>query len=58
MTHALERTSPFGKNFIGRCMLCGETGLKMSEALQNCENPAKISQEDALVMAIEGDDEN
>jgi hypothetical protein len=55
-THSLERTSPFGELFIGRCVLCGAEGLPSSAALQMCENPGLVTEDDALIAAIEGDD--
>ena len=53
-THSLERTSPKGGPFIGRCVLCGETGLSMGAALKPCANPEAVSSGDALIAAIRG----
>jgi hypothetical protein len=53
-THALERTSPKGGPFIGRCTKCGMTGLRISAVQEPCENLRGISEDDALIGAIEG----
>jgi hypothetical protein len=53
-THALVRTSPTGGPFIGRCIQCGREGLKMGDALEYCENLIGLSQDDALIAALEG----
>ena len=51
-THALERTSPKGGPFIGRCTKCGMTEIPLADARNECANPANITQEEALLMAI------
>lgn len=55
-THAIERTSPKGpgQKFIGTCMKCGRAGLTFADMQEPCENIAGISQDEALVMAVEG----
>lgn len=53
-THVLERTSPFGGPFVGRCVLCGKSGLPSSAALAMCENPGLVTEDEALIAAIEG----
>lgn len=53
-THYLERTSAMGEPFIGRCVLCGATGLPMTAALVRCPNPAGKTADEALIDAIEG----
>lgn len=55
-THSLERTSPKGERFIGRCVLCGATDLPSSAALERCANPQRVSRDNALLDAIEGRD--
>jgi hypothetical protein len=35
-THGLERTSPKGGPFVGRCVYCKQEGLPMSAALEPC----------------------
>lgn len=51
-THSLERTSPYGEAFVGKCMLCGKEGLRMEQANESCENPDKKSYGEALLDAI------
>jgi hypothetical protein len=53
-THALERTSPKGQKFFGRCIRCGMSNLEMKAALQRCENTNNLTDEQALLKAIEG----
>jgi hypothetical protein len=53
-THSLERTSPKGGPFIGRCVLCGVEWLPSSAALAMCENPGLVNEDEALLRAIEG----
>lgn len=55
--HALERTSPkgFGMKFIGTCRLCGTPNLSASAALEECPNQRGLTQDEALIEAIEGD---
>ena len=53
--HALERTSPKGGRFIGTCMKCGTPGLTLADAMNDpCENVAGMSDDEALIKAIEG----
>lgn len=56
--HAVNRTSPKGpgKPFIGTCALCGKTGLSASAALEECENVRGLTQDEALIEAILGED--
>ena len=53
MTHALTRTSPMDRCFIGRCDKCGEIALGMSAALLPCPMDVVISDEQALIDALE-----
>lgn len=53
MTHALTRTSPKGRRFIGRCDKCGEGGLGMGAALEPCPMDALISDEQALLDCLD-----
>lgn len=57
MAHALTRTSPKGpgEKFIGTCMKCGQTGIPLSSIEDRCENPANLTQEETLIIAIEKD---
>jgi len=52
--HALSRTSPKGGPFIGTCMKCGQRDLPISAVGKPCVNPANLSQDDALLLAIKG----
>ena len=36
MGHTLERTSPKGQPFVGRCTSCGERELSFSNAARPC----------------------
>lgn len=51
-THALERTSPKGGPFFGTCFKCGTTNLPSSAVGEPCENPANLTQDEALILAI------
>lgn len=53
-THALERTNAKGIKFVGKCTRCGMTGLSSKAALEPCENTKNISNDSALLLAIEG----
>lgn len=52
-THAIERTNPKGQPFRGRCIQCGATDLRPSDALKPCPNPTGMTQEDALLAVID-----
>lgn len=51
-THVLERTSPFGEPFIGKCVLCGAKNLTMNQSNDHCDNPCGIPAEVALAEAV------
>lgn len=51
--HLLDRTSPMGGKFIGRCRFCGIDGMEMADALKPCHASRDITQDDAVVMALE-----
>lgn len=55
-THSLRRTSPKGPGqpFIGRCVLCGEIDLPMIAATFPCPNPEGMSQDEAVLDAMDG----
>jgi hypothetical protein len=53
-THGIERTSPKGGKFIGTCMKCGTPGLTIADMGKPCENLAGMSDEEALITAIDG----
>lgn len=54
MSHALERTSPKGGPFIGRCMKCGLTEIPLTKMHEPCPNPANFSNGEVLLRAITG----
>jgi hypothetical protein len=46
-----------GDVFVGRCRLCGKEGLRPADVLStDCENPAGVSEDGALLRALEPDD--
>lgn len=54
MKHPLiNRTSPKGTPFVGTCAACGKTGLRLSAMGEDCENVRGMTQESALLEAIE-----
>lgn len=55
-SHSLERTSPKGERFVGTCRLCGQTGLTTANMNDECPNTRGLSQDEAVIDAIEGDD--
>jgi len=52
VTHGLERTSPKGGPFLGRCIYCGKQNLRPHDALRPCEKAP--SQDQQVLDAIEG----
>ena len=54
--HAIERTSPKGpgQKFIGTCWQCGMANLTLADAQKRCENVANLTEDESLIMAIEG----
>jgi hypothetical protein len=54
MSHALERTSPKGGPFIGRCTKCGRDGIALKDMHGHCPNPANITDDEALLHAVRG----
>lgn len=55
MSHALERTSPKGQDFVGKCIKCGQAGLTMSGALLPCPKDDEVSDQDALLKLLDDD---
>jgi hypothetical protein len=54
MMHPLvNRTSPKGQAFIGTCAACGQTGLTSATMRGECENMRDMTNESALLEAIE-----
>jgi hypothetical protein len=52
MTHGLERTSPKGGPFLGRCIYCGKEQLPMKAARESCDQAP--SQDQQVLDAITG----
>ncbi len=50
--HALNRTSPKGQPFVGTCFKCGMENLPAEAVAWPCENPANLSQGEALLVAV------
>jgi hypothetical protein len=58
MAHLLvNRTSPKGEPFIGTCAACGKTGITFDNTDEYCENQRGLTQEQAVLEAIEGEEE-
>ena len=55
-THAITRTSPKGEKFVGTCFKCGQTGLTIGDAMKECPNVRGLTQDEALLEAIDGTD--
>jgi hypothetical protein len=53
-THVVERVSAFGAEFVGTCTLCDANGLHVSHVNEPCANPAGVSQDEAVHLAIAG----
>jgi hypothetical protein len=54
MGHPLiNRTSPKGEKFIGTYAACGKTGLTLLDADEPCDNQRGLTQEQALLEAID-----
>lgn len=51
----VNRTSPIGTPFLGTCAACGKTGITFDMLPEDeCENVRRMTQEEALIEAIEG----
>lgn len=57
MTHCLKRTSEKGLDFVGLCILCGKENLTSHGIFEECENPNNVTDDEAVMMAIDGDEE-
>lgn len=55
--HSLERTSPKGGPFVGTCTLCGTPNLRLDALREGCPNQRGLSQDEALLEAIQLRDE-
>ncbi len=53
MKHNIERTSLKGGSFIGVCILCGERGLKITDAIKDCPNVRGLSHDETILEAID-----
>jgi len=53
--HSIERTSPKGGRFVGVCTLCGEKGLTPSDMSRVCANPEGVTEDEAILRAIDPD---
>lgn len=53
-THVIERTSPKGEVFFGTCRLCGQAGLRPTDAHKECENVRGLTNGEAVMEAIDG----
>lgn len=56
-THALERTSPKGGPFLGKCWKCGATDLPASAIMDECPNTRGTDFDEDLRIAVEGCDQ-
>jgi len=54
MHPSLNRTSPKGTPFVGTCPACGQQGLTFADLDKPCPNQRGLTQEQALLEAIEG----
>ncbi len=54
MSHSLRRTSPKGpgQSFIGTCTKCGVENIPLNRMREECANPANLTDNDALMIAI------
>ena len=54
MSHSLRRTSPKGPGqpFIGTCTKCGIENIPLIRMHEDCANPANLTDDDALLIAI------
>lgn len=53
----VNRTSPKGTPFIGTCAACGKTNITSDMLVDDeCENVRHMTNEEALIEAIEGTD--
>ena len=52
----VNRTSPKGTPFIGTCAACGKAGITFDKLDSECDNVRGMTQEQALIEAINGDD--
>jgi hypothetical protein len=53
MTHIIDRTSPMGTSFIGKCRLCGKEGLRIADVNDECHSHPELSDDDRVLLAID-----
>jgi hypothetical protein len=61
MKHLIvNRTSPKGEPFVGTCAACGKAGLTLKATIEDddCPNQRGLTREQALIEAIEGDEQD
>jgi len=54
MAHYIKRTSPYGGEFRGECVLCGTQDLPMEAALEDCTNPQGLTMSEIFVDILNG----
>ena len=55
MGHAVVRTNPKGRPFLGKCYKCGQENLGMAGALLPCPKDKEISDQQALFQILKED---
>jgi hypothetical protein len=55
-SHAIERTSPKGGPFVGTCRLCGTPNLTFASMVEECPNQRGLTQDQALIETITGEE--
>lgn len=44
-----------GEEFVGTCWQCGKKGITLKQFVaEECENPAGFTQDESLILAVEG----
>ncbi len=53
-SHIIDRTSPKGEPFVGKCRLCGQEGLTSSfkDVQSPCPGPQNLSSDASLLEAL------
>jgi hypothetical protein len=55
LNHVLQRTSPLGELFIGKCIRCNAEDLRMAQANEPCPNTNNLSDDAIIERIFEGD---
>jgi hypothetical protein len=51
--HLVARTSPLGEDFVGKCVLCGTTGITIGVATSpDCPTPKQAAFTEAVSLAM------